>query len=98
MGHKNKINNHFYNYVLETIDTKIYKFKQIAPKKHTHKHTCIVTFDNKAVEAIRLTKFFSRPDIIKTLPCNLQKKDSIPTVTYKLGIIHFKNWPMYCEN
>ena len=29
-----KINNHFYKYVLDIIDTKTYKFKQITPKKH----------------------------------------------------------------
>ena len=29
------INNHFYNYVLDITDTKIYKSKKITPKK-TH--------------------------------------------------------------
>ena len=57
--------------------------KQITPKK-THKHICIVKFDNKALEAIQLPKIFNYPDIIKTLLHKLQKKDSIPTVTYKL--------------
>ena len=79
-----KTNNHFYNYVLDIIDTKIYKFKQTNPKK-THKCICIVKFDNKASEAIRLPKSFNHPHIIKTISCNLQKKDSIPTVSYKLG-------------
>ena len=78
-----KINNHFHNYVLDITDTKAYKIKQITPKK-THKHICIVKFDNKALEAIQLPKIFNYPDIIKTLLHKLQKKNSIPTVTYKL--------------
>ena len=42
-------------------------------------------FDNKFLEAIRLPKILNNPYITKTMPCNLEKKDSIPTVTYKLG-------------
>ena len=60
-----KTNNHFYNYVLDIIDTKTYKSKQITPKK-THEHTCIISFDNKALKAIRLPKIFNDSDIIKT--------------------------------
>ena len=48
-----KINNHFYNYVLDIIVTKTYKFKQILPKER-HKYICIVKFDNKTLEAIQL--------------------------------------------
>ena len=46
---KININNYFHNYVLDATDTKIYKSKQITPKK-THKHICIVKFDNKVLE------------------------------------------------
>ena len=79
-----KITNHFYNYVLNINNTKTYKFKQITPKK-TQKHICIVKFNNKALEAIQLPKIFNHPDIINTLSYNSQKKDSIPTATYRLG-------------
>ena len=78
-----KINNNFYNYVFDIIDTKIYKFEQITKK--THKYICIVKFDYKAVEAIQISIAFNHPDIIKMLPCNLQKKDAVPTVTHKQG-------------
>ena len=70
--------------MLDIIDTKTYKFKQITPKT-TEKHIWIVRFHNKALEAIRLPKIFNHPDIIKTLLYNLRGKDSIPIVTYKLG-------------
>ena len=70
--------------MLDIIDTKTYKFKQITPKT-TEKRIWIVRFHNKTLEAIRLPKIFNHPDIIKTLLYNLRGKDSIPIVTYKLG-------------
>ena len=85
-----KVNDHFYIYVLDIIDTKTYKFKQIASKK-THKHIWFVELDNKALEVIRLPKIFDHSDIIKTLANNLQKKESMTTVTYKLGNTIRKN-------
>ena len=77
-------NNNFYNYVLDVIDTNIYKSNQFTPKK-THKHICIVKFGNKSLEAIRLQEIINQPDIRKSLPYDLQEKKSIPTVIYKLG-------------
>ena len=49
------IKNHFYKYVVDINDTKIYQSKQVTPKK-TRKQICIVKFFNKALEAIRLSK------------------------------------------
>ena len=46
---KININSYFHNYLLDVTDTKIYKSKQITPKK-THKRICIVKFDNKVIE------------------------------------------------
>ena len=85
-----KVNNLFYIYILDIIDTKTYKFKQIASKK-THKHIWFVKFDNKTLEVIRLPKIFDHSDVIKTLTYNLQKKDSMTTVTYKVGNTIRKN-------
>ena len=72
-----------YNYIFDITDDKIYKFEQITKK--THKHICIVKFDYKAIEAIQIPIVFNHPDIMKMLPCNLQKKDAVPNVTHKLG-------------
>ena len=66
------LNSHCYNYVLGIIDTKIYKSKQITSKK-TNKNVYIVKFGSKALETVWLKKFFNHPDIIKTLPYNLQE-------------------------
>ena len=78
------INNHFYNYVLDIIDTKNYMFKQITPKKK-HKYISIIKVDNKGLEDIRVRKMLNHPNIIQTPPYNLQGKEIIPTVTYKQG-------------
>ena len=39
----------------------------------------------KSLETIQLPKTYNHSDIIKKLPFNLQKKNSVPTVTYKLA-------------
>ena len=78
------INDHFYNYVLDIIDSKIYKSKEAVPKK-THKYICFVQFESKVLETIRLQKIFNQLDIIKKLPINLQEKENIPTVTNNIG-------------
>ena len=59
------INNHFHNYVLDVIDTKIYKSTQIIPKK-MRKH------DSKALEAIRLPKIIVA--LLKQCPIIYKKK------------------------
>ena len=87
------MNNYYNNYLLDIIDTRIYKSKQIVPKK-THKHICI---DNEALEAIPLPKIFNPPDIIKTLTYNLQQKETIPTVTYKLSN-NMRNNTLNCKD
>ena len=66
------INNPFYNYALDIMDTKIYKSKQITPKK-TNKDIYIVQFQNKVLATTPLPKTFNNFDIIKTLPYNLQE-------------------------
>ena len=66
------LNSHCYNYVLDIIDTKIYKSKQITPKK-TNQNVYVVKFGSKALETVWLKKIFNHPDIIKTLPYNLQE-------------------------
>lgn len=78
------INNNFYNYVLDIIDTNIYKSNQFTLKK-TYKQICIDKFDRKSLEAIRLQEIINQPVVSKSLPYYLQEKKSIPMVIYKLG-------------
>ena len=43
------INNHFYNYVLANIDSKIYKFKQITSKKAHEDISKLSDFQNSLI-------------------------------------------------
>lgn len=74
-------NNHFYNYLLDIIDTKFINLNKYT-KENTHiyiytylQYIYIVTYDNKALEVIHFPKIFNH--------LQLQEKESIPTVTYK---------------
>ena len=77
-------NEQFYLYILDIIDTKIFKPKQI-PLKRAPKHICTVSFDNKGLEYIRLPKLLHDPEVVSKLPIDMQQKEDIPVVTYRLG-------------
>lgn len=48
----------FYSYILDIIDTNIYKTTEITPKK-TYKQLFIIKFDSKYLEVIPYSKIFS---------------------------------------
>ena len=75
----------YYHFIIDVIDTKLYRYKKESPKKSPPKNVCVVNFDNKALEAINLSKIFRHQDVISVLPEDLQGDDNIPVVTYKLG-------------
>ena len=77
-------NEQYYLYILDIIDTKIFKPK-IFTRKTAPKHICTVTFDNKGVEAIRLPKLLNDPEVTSKLPADMQNKENNPVVTYRLG-------------
>ena len=80
----NSFSEKYYLYVLDIIDTKLYKVpKEI--KKIRPKYICTVNFDNKAIEAIRLSQIFNHPNTVNKLPPDMQTKDDIPMVTFKLN-------------
>ena len=58
-----KINNYFYDYVLDFTATKTLNLKKLHRRKN--KHISIAKFDNEALEPIRFPKIFNHPDIIK---------------------------------
>ena len=53
------------------------------PKKFP-KRIITLPFVNKGMEDIRLGKIFRLPDVVNTLPDDLQKDDEIPMLSYKL--------------
>ena len=77
-------NEQYYLYILDIIDTKIFKPKA-HPNKAAPKHICTVNFDNKGVETIKLPKILNDPEVVSKLPGDMQDKENIPVVTYRLG-------------
>ena len=72
-----------YEYITDLIDTKIYRTKSKI-EKWAPKNVFVVDFDNKAVEAIRLSKILGDPDTVCKLPIELQDNINVPVVTYRL--------------
>ena len=77
----------YYAYILDIIDTKIYRPKQDKSlKRNAPKNICIVQFINKGVEKIHLSSIFNIPEIVNLLPSpELRTRDNLPVVTYSLG-------------
>ena len=75
----------YYSFILDTIDTKLYKPEQTKQKKQIPKYSCTVKFDNKASELIRLAQIFNLPEVVFHLPDKLKKNRNNLTITYQLG-------------
>ena len=73
----------WYRYIVDIIDTKLYKPITREGKK-SPKNICKIYFSNKGMEDIRLTKILRSPDIVSLLPPQMQQEDDIPMVSYKL--------------
>ena len=84
-------------YILDIIDTKIFKPSYKSKSKLPPENLCIVQFNSKAIEMIRLPSILKNHEVIKLLPDVLQKQENIPVVTYRLGktirnkIVNYKN-------
>ena len=75
----------WYLYVSDIIDTLLWK--EIAPlEKKTHgKNPCIIHFINKGLNRLGLSKIFRLPDVVASLPPELQGDNEVPFPTYKLA-------------
>ena len=73
----------WYSFVVDIIDTKLYKGIEIKEKK-APKNLCILTFVNKGLEHINMTKILKSPDVVRHLPECLQNEDERPIISYKL--------------
>ena len=83
---ENNRNIHIHAYILDMIDTKLYKPLGLNTnhKKLPPKNICTVRFDNKGMEHIRLSKIINDKNIVKLLPEKIQEQSHIPVVTFKL--------------
>ena len=75
----------WYLFVLDIIDTKIYKIPPKQLPKVIPKNISVVFFTNKGMDDINLSKIFQNPEITSSLPETLQNSENLPCVTYKLS-------------
>ena len=75
---------HWYEYILDIINTKLYKEQKINVKNRS-KNGCVVYYDNKGLDDINLSNIFNASEVIEALPDQLSTPDNIPAVTYKLS-------------
>ena len=91
-----KVLENFHEYILDTIDSKLYKPPVEKNQKKAPENPCVVFFSSKALEYIGLPSIFRDPEIVQLLPENLRGPEQIPVVTYRLGktvrnkILNFK--------
>ena len=69
--------------MLDIIDFKLYRPTTLN-KKPPLKNICIINFQNKVTEYIKLSEILNIPDVIAQLPRELQNKENKPVITYKL--------------
>ncbi|WP_456235821.1 hypothetical protein [Soonwooa purpurea] len=74
----------WYEYILDIIDTKLYK-PPIIKNKYIKRNVCVVDYENKGLDDINLAKIFRNREIVQMLPNKLLMEDNIPLVTYRLG-------------
>ena len=75
----------WYLFILDIIDTKLYKVEPPIPKKKTPENILILKFINKGMEHINLSNILNAPDSIQSLPLPLQDDQKIPKVVMKLS-------------
>ena len=72
-----------YHYILDIIDTKLFKPPLVVEKKSAPKNVIVVDFVNKGLDDIHLSKIFRSEEVIQLLPEELKEEDEIPVSTVK---------------
>ena len=73
-----------YHYVLDIIDTKLFKPTIPVQKKKAPKNVVTIRFVNKGLDNIHVSKIFRSAAVTSLLPEALQSDEDIPTCTMKL--------------
>ena len=74
----------WYLYILDIIDTKLYKETSRPPKKKRPDNILTLKFVNKGMEHINLSRIINLPDVVQSLPISLQVEEKVPSVVMKL--------------
>ena len=80
----NDKNKQWYLFILDIIDTKLYRPPTVKEKKKAPKNICVLSFVNKGLEEINLSKIVRSQEVIDLLPEKLRSEEEIPMITYKL--------------
>ena len=73
-----------YYYVLDIIDTKLFKRSTPVQKKKAPKNVVTIRFVNKGLDHIHVSKIFRSVAVTSLLPEALQSDEDIPPCTMKL--------------
>ena len=74
----------WFSFILDIIDTKLYRSEKKVMNKKITKSICKVNFVNKGLEHIRLSKIINSPEIVGHLPESLKDTDRRIMISYKL--------------
>ena len=74
----------WYSYILDIIDTKLYREKKKNPTKKVAKNICKLKFVNKGLEYLNLSKVLNSPEVICHLPEPLKDAEQRVMISYKL--------------
>jgi hypothetical protein len=74
----------WYHYILDVIETRLWKNVTPPEKTSYRKNPCIVHFVNKGLNKLGLSKIFQSEDVVNSLPPDLQGEKDIPFPSYKL--------------
>ena len=73
-----------YHYILDIIDTKLYKPSQKLPTKNIPKNVITINFVNKGLDDIHISRILRSAEVTSLLPEVLQVDDEKPMCTMKL--------------
>ena len=73
-----------YHYILDIIDTKLFKTSSEKVQKKTPKNVITINFVNKGLDDIHISKILRSTAVTSLLPESLRVDDEIPTCTMKL--------------
>ena len=73
----------YYIYMTDIIDSKLYRPKT-SNKNAPPKNICIINFQNRAIEYIKVSQIVNKPEAIVQLQRELQNKENRRVITYKL--------------
>ena len=75
----------WYDYILDLIDTKIYKVPDLTVNKIAPRNICVIKYVNKGLDIINMQKVMKDKEIMECMPVELRERENVPLISYKLG-------------